>query len=109
MKGVPATLSLVSFIDHALLLENTSLVKILVDAGAVIDVKTNVPRALMTAHTHSNTFGRILNPDNLSLGAGGSSGGEGALVALKRLTTWHRHRYCWLYSHTCLMLWHFAI
>ena len=28
-------------------------------------------------------FGRTLNPHNLTLNAGGSSGGEGALVAMR--------------------------
>ena len=33
--------------------------------------------------TDNNLFGRTLNPWNTKLGAGGSSGGEGALVALR--------------------------
>jgi Asp-tRNA(Asn)/Glu-tRNA(Gln) amidotransferase A subunit family amidase len=33
--------------------------------------------------SENNIFGRVLNPRNLSWGAGGSSGGEGALVALR--------------------------
>ena len=36
-----------------------------------------------TADTHNNVFGRTLNPYNRSLTAGGSSGGEGALIALR--------------------------
>jgi amidase len=31
----------------------------------------------------NNVFGRVLNPRNLTLSAGGSSGGEGALIAMK--------------------------
>jgi amidase len=38
---------------------------------------------MMTADSHNNIFGRTLNPHNLSLTAGGSTGGEGALLALK--------------------------
>lgn len=37
----------------------------------------------MVDETNSNVFGPTLNPCNLRLTAGGSSGGEGALVALK--------------------------
>jgi len=37
---------------------------------------------MMTADSHNNIFGRTLNPARLSLSAGGSSGGEGALSAL---------------------------
>lgn len=36
-----------------------------------------------TADSENNVFGRTLNPHNTSLTAGGSSGGEGALVALR--------------------------
>jgi amidase len=37
----------------------------------------------MTADSENNIFGRTLNPHNLSLTAGGSSGGEGALVGMR--------------------------
>lgn len=36
-----------------------------------------------TADSHNNVFGRTLNPWNTTLGPGGSSGGEGALIALR--------------------------
>ena len=81
--GVATTLGMVSFLDHPLPTENAALVQILLAAGAVIYVKTNVPQTMMTADTDNNLFGRTLNPCKLSLGAGGSSGGEGALVAMR--------------------------
>lgn len=37
---------------------------------------------MMTADSHNNVFGRTLNPLNLALTAGGSSGGEAALLAM---------------------------
>jgi len=37
----------------------------------------------MTADSENNVFGRTLNPQNTSLTAGGSSGGEGSLVAFR--------------------------
>jgi amidase len=37
---------------------------------------------MMTADSHNNVFGRTLNPHNPSLTAGGSTGGEGALIAM---------------------------
>lgn len=72
------------------------------EAGAVPFVQTNVPQTLMVspmdpfvfwnvldvpnyqwAETFNNIFGRTLNPHNRSLTCGGSSGGEGALIALR--------------------------
>lgn len=38
---------------------------------------------MMTAESDNNLFGRVLNPHSLLLTAGGSSGGEGALLAMK--------------------------
>lgn len=38
---------------------------------------------MQTADSHNNIHGRCLNPHNTSLNAGGSSGGEGALVAFR--------------------------
>jgi len=38
---------------------------------------------MMTADSHNNIFGRTLNPLKLSHTAGGSTGGEGALLAMK--------------------------
>lgn len=62
---------------------NSPLIDILGNLGAVVFVKTNVPQTLMTADSHNNVFGRTLNPCNTLLTAGGSSGGEGALMALR--------------------------
>lgn len=80
----------------------------LLELGAVLYVKTNIPQTMMvsltdrtsqstsppkmsirnnkstqTADSENNIFGRTLNPHNTSLTAGGSSGGEGALVAFR--------------------------
>lgn len=82
-KGTQSTLGIVSFLDKEPDDENSPLVDILLDLGAILYCKTNIPTTLMTADSHNNVFGRVLNPHKLSLGAGGSSGGEGALVALR--------------------------
>ena len=43
-------------------------------------VKTSLPQAIM--HLETDSFlGPTINPYNLNLTAGGSSGGEGALIA----------------------------
>ncbi|KAK8211349.1 hypothetical protein M8818_003316 [Zalaria obscura] len=60
-----------------------ALVAHMVSAGAVIIAKTNVPQTLMALDSHNNVFGRVLNPLTLRLSAGGSSGGEGVLVAMR--------------------------
>ncbi|KAK5061274.1 hypothetical protein LTR84_007816 [Exophiala bonariae] len=63
--------------------EYSALPKLLYQLGAVFYCKTNVPQTMMTADSDNNVFGRTLNPNNKSLTAGGSSGGEGALVAMR--------------------------
>lgn len=63
--------------------QNSALVDLLLEAGAVIHCKTNIPLTLMALDSHNNVFGRVLNPANLKLTAGGSSGGEGALIAMR--------------------------
>ena len=83
VEGVHSTLGYVSFIDRPPVTENSVLVNILLKAGAVLYVKTNVPQTMMTADSQNNVFGRVLNPHKATLTAGGSSGGEGALIALR--------------------------
>ncbi|KAF7941631.1 uncharacterized protein EAE97_006468 [Botrytis byssoidea] len=63
--------------------ENSSLATMLLDLGAILYCKTNLPQSIMTGDSHNNIFGRTLNPRNKSLTAGGSTGGEGALLALR--------------------------
>jgi amidase len=73
----------VSFLDNPLPKSNSPLVDILLSLGAILYCKTNIPLTMMTGDSQTNIFGRTLNPHKLSLGAGGSSGGEGALVAIR--------------------------
>ncbi|KAL9082857.1 MAG: hypothetical protein Q9165_008756 [Trypethelium subeluteriae] len=63
--------------------ENSSTAAMLLDLGAVLYCKTNLPQSIMTADSDNNVFGRTLNPRNALLTAGGSTGGEGALIALR--------------------------
>ncbi|KAL2812291.1 fatty-acid amide hydrolase [Aspergillus granulosus] len=63
--------------------ENSCLVDMLLDLGAVMYIKTNVPQTMMTADSENIIFGRTLSPWNTMLTAGGSSGGEEALIALR--------------------------
>ncbi|KAJ1035276.1 hypothetical protein NDA13_000696 [Ustilago tritici] len=57
------------------------LVTLLLDADAVIIGKTTMPQGVMHLDTRSNLYGQTLNPHNLALSPGGSSGGESAMVA----------------------------
>jgi amidase len=61
---------------------DSHMVKILREAGAVFYCKTNQPQAIMHLESTSH-YGRTLNPFNLKLSAGGSTGGEAALLAMK--------------------------
>lgn len=63
--------------------KNSALAALLLDLGAVLYCKTNLPQTIMTGDSHNNVFGRTLNPHNTTLTAGGSTGGEGALIALR--------------------------
>ncbi|GIK07543.1 hypothetical protein Aspvir_003209 [Aspergillus viridinutans] len=83
VAGVPTGLGFVSYLDRPAPTTNSALVDILLAAGAVLYVKTNIPQTMMTADSHNNVFGRVLNPHRRNLTAGGSTGGEGALIALR--------------------------
>ncbi|RSL52038.1 hypothetical protein CEP53_008221 [Fusarium sp. AF-6] len=82
-KGHYATAAYVEYLKRPPPATNAALVQILLDAGAVLYCKTNVPQTMMTADSENNIFGRTLNPHNTSLTAGGSSRGEGALVSFR--------------------------
>lgn len=62
---------------------NAPLVDLLQSLGAVVIAKTNVPQTLATLDSCNHLFGRTLNPLNRKWTAGGSTGGEGALIAMR--------------------------
>ncbi|KAF4547646.1 Acetamidase-like protein 3 [Elsinoe fawcettii] len=51
--------------------------------GAVLYCKTSVPHTLMCGETTNNIIDYTWNPTNRNLSSGGSSGGEGTLLALR--------------------------
>ncbi|PYI21446.1 alpha-glucosidase [Aspergillus violaceofuscus CBS 115571] len=83
VEGIDTSVGYVSFLGHGPAKENSALVQMLLDLGAVLYVKTNVPQTMMTGDSDNNIYGRTLNPHNTNLTAGGSTGGEGALIALR--------------------------
>lgn len=62
--------------------EDCDVIAILRSQGAVFYCKTNQPQSLMHLESDSH-WGRVLNPFNINLSAGGSTGGEAALIAMK--------------------------
>ncbi|KAJ6145165.1 hypothetical protein N7470_009060 [Penicillium chermesinum] len=62
--------------------EDAVLVQILKELGAVIIAKSNLPQSIMWAETENPLWGLTTNARNPALNPGGSSGGEGALLAL---------------------------
>ncbi|CAD6896555.1 unnamed protein product [Tilletia controversa] len=82
VKGHRTVMGYAAFLD----VERTShsvITELLLRAGAVPFCHTNVPQTLMRGETDNHVYGRTLNPRNRSFTAGGSSGGEGALVAFR--------------------------
>lgn len=56
---------------------------ILWEAGAVFHARTTEPQTMMSFECESNLWGRTVNPWNVNLSSGGSSGGEGALLGMR--------------------------
>jgi fatty acid amide hydrolase len=80
VKGTPTTFGLVRLRDHRAA-EDGPLVKRLREAGAIILGKTNIAQLLSYIESDNVLYGRTLNPWNPERTSGGSSGGEGAIVA----------------------------
>lgn len=84
VSGLIGSLGCVSRLNSAKSTHNSPLVQMLLDLGAVVHVKTNIPQGIVTSDSHNNVFGRTLNPYNRAeWSAGGSSGGEAVLIALR--------------------------
>lgn len=62
--------------------EDSQMTRILRNLGAVFYCKTNQPQTIMHLESDSH-WGRVLCPYNIHLSAGGSTGGEAALIAMK--------------------------
>jgi len=61
--------------------EDAEVVALLKQEGAIIIGKTNTPTLCFCQETDNKLYGRTNNPWDLSRSVGGSSGGEGALIA----------------------------
>ncbi|KAH9175196.1 general amidase [Lactarius sanguifluus] len=82
IKGLETTMGYVSWIGRVAE-RDAALTEILIECGAVLYVRTNVPQTLMWPECSNLVFGRTVNPVNRTLTCGGSSGGEGALLRMR--------------------------
>nr|XP_013798991.1 PREDICTED: fatty-acid amide hydrolase 1-like [Apteryx mantelli mantelli] len=79
-QGYDSTIGFVSNINNPAA-EDSVLVQVLKRQGAVPFVKTNVPQSLVSYDCENLIFGQTFNPLLYTRTPGGSSGGEGALIA----------------------------
>ncbi|HKD23150.1 MAG TPA: amidase, partial [Rhizomicrobium sp.] len=80
LKGQPTTWGFPEFRNN-IAQANAVAVDRLIDAGAVIFGKTNVPPGLMDGQSANEIYGRTNNPWDLARTPGGSSGGSAAALA----------------------------
>ncbi|KAM9324610.1 fatty-acid amide hydrolase 1 [Gastrophryne carolinensis] len=79
-KGHDSTLGLVRNLERPAE-EDCVVVQVLKLQGAIPFLKTNVPQSMLNYDCSNPIFGQTLNPLNHKKTPGGSSGGEGALIA----------------------------
>lgn len=79
LKNHDSSCGVVKFLNHPAD-EDCVLVKVLKEQGAIPFVRTNIPQALLNYDCSNPIYGQTLNPYNLQKTAGGSSGGEAALI-----------------------------
>lgn len=81
IKGLETTMGYAAWVgkyaEH-----DAVMVKLLLQAGGVPFVRTNLPQTIMWGETHNHVFGRTLNPYNRRHTPGGSSGGESSLISM---------------------------
>lgn len=83
VKDTRVTWAWVAWADNPPSTFDSAPVKIMRDAGAIFFGRTTMPQTGMALETVSNLWGRTLNPYNSAFGSGGSSGGDGALCAMR--------------------------
>ncbi|USW55021.1 Putative amidase [Septoria linicola] len=83
MQGLDLNSAFVSWAGREPPKADALLLQLLWNAGAVFYCRTTQPQSLMQLETTSNLYGTTVNPHNTLLTAGGSSGGEGALLGVR--------------------------
>ncbi|CZR51902.1 related to general amidase [Phialocephala subalpina] len=78
----PSSIGMACYANEATT-EETVLISILAKLGAVFYVKTNVPTAMMMMETINHVWGETRGGYHSGTSCGGSSGGEGVLLAMR--------------------------
>ncbi|GAA6086240.1 vitamin D3 hydroxylase-associated protein-like [Tachysurus ichikawai] len=79
-KGYDSTCGVLTKLDDPVV-KDSVVVSVLKKQGAIPFIKTNIPQGLLNYECSNPIYGRTVNPCNLQKTCGGSSGGEGALIA----------------------------
>ena len=79
VEGYDSTVGLAKFIEQPM--KDCIITEVLKGHGAIPFVKTNVPQTMISWENTNPIFGQTVNPRDVTRGPGGSSGGEGALIA----------------------------
>ncbi|KAJ5161130.1 Amidase [Penicillium capsulatum] len=82
VKGVDTSVGWVGLTNNPATADK-SVAQTLRRLGAVLYVKTNLPQSMMMSDSYNHVFGQCVHPLNRTLISGGSSGGEGSLVAAR--------------------------
>ncbi|KAJ5115944.1 hypothetical protein N7456_000292 [Penicillium angulare] len=82
VKGVDTSIGWVGLTNNPAQADK-SVARTLRRLGAVLYVKTNLPQSMMMSDSYNHVFGQCVNPLNRNLISGGSSGGEGSILAAK--------------------------
>lgn len=82
VEGQATTGGLVSWLPN-IAQDNATVAHSIIAAGGILYAKTATSQACLMVESITNVFGIVRNPHNPQLSAGGSSGGEAALVAAK--------------------------
>ncbi|KAJ6500398.1 amidase [Mycena sanguinolenta] len=81
VKGFDATMGF-SALANKPASSDADVVALLTAAGAIPIIKTQVPQTMFSFECRNPVFGRSVNPYNGDFTCGGSSGGEGAVLAM---------------------------
>jgi Asp-tRNA(Asn)/Glu-tRNA(Gln) amidotransferase A subunit family amidase len=80
LAGTPSTFGIPARAAAKTMSDNSYVARLRA-AGAIVVAKTNVSQLLIFTETDNPVYGRTNNPWNVERSSGGSSGGEGAIIA----------------------------